>query len=246
VETAVPARVYYLSVPCLRVGGERGGDGGGPRSRNGFGSPQRSHAEGEGRDKALQAAGAVQRYRLVERVMQGRPSVVVAPLVPPAARGEAIMPPGGACSSAPDCDSRTAIHRQRPLRRCALRLRRPCYALDCLILRTAQMTVALDTAGDNTYPAACPRVSAGFPNSDAMPRTTAPASVGPDPGRSLRETLPHLTTFDTTARIASVYFDNATALLRPIEAIPHSVYTLSHPLTMVHVVFCFQRKCLLL
>jgi hypothetical protein len=130
VETAVPARVCYLSVPCLRVGGERGGDGGGPRSRNGFGSPQRSHAEGEGRDKALQAAGAVQRYRLVERVMQGRPSVVVAPLVPPAARGEAIMPPGGACSSAPDCDSRTAIHRQRPLRRCASRLRRPCYALD--------------------------------------------------------------------------------------------------------------------
>jgi hypothetical protein len=166
-------------VPCLRGGGERGGDGGGPRSRNGFGSSQRSHAEGEGRDKALQAAGAVQRYRVVERVMQGRPSVVVAPLVPPAARGGAIMQPGGACCSAPDCDSQTAVHRQRPLRRRASRLRRPCYDPDLSYIAHRPDDRGFDTAGDNTYPAACTRVSAGFPNSDAMPRTTAPASVGP-------------------------------------------------------------------
>jgi hypothetical protein len=143
--------------------------------------------------------------------------------VPPPACGEAIMLPGGACSSAPHCDSRTAIHRQRPLRRCASRLLRPSYDLDLSRNAKAQMTGTTPT----------PLLARGFPLAFravtpclAQEHLQASAPALPIPA-VLFVRLPHLTTRDTMAGIASISFDNATTLLKTIEPTPLRIYSLS-------------------
>jgi hypothetical protein len=143
--------------------------------------------------------------------------------VPPPARGEAIMLPGGACSSAPHCDSRTAIHRQRPLRRCASRLLRPSYDLDLSRNAKAQMTGTTPT----------PLLARGFPLAFravtpclAQEHLQASAPALPIPA-VLFVRLPHLTTPDTMAGLASICFHSATTLLKTIEPTPLRIYSLS-------------------
>jgi hypothetical protein len=143
----------------------------------------------------------VQRYQSVERDMQGRPSVVVAPSCPPAARGEALMRPwrcmslrrrgigfivGALCAAVPLIPSISAASR-RP---------RP------VLYREAPDDRGSCTVANNTYPAVCTSLSACIPNSDAMPLHSSPQAsalaLAPDPGMH-PEVLLHNSHFRTSS-----------------------------------------------
>jgi hypothetical protein len=126
-----------LLLPCVPVGGELAGVAAGRagleelhterfRKPSTINADERLGVRGAARTTTCRKQLVWKRYQSVERVMQGRPSVGVAPLVPLPARGqrggEATMPPPVACDSLA-----IIMYCQRPLRRCARRLlRRRC------------------------------------------------------------------------------------------------------------------------